>query len=103
MVIDFGKASYIESKETYPSLTESQIKIYKDCHRHIAPELYLVRAVKSVHSDIYSVGWMLRNLEQCFLGFNVKPVFEKCLHSCPSLRPNSMLIVDSMLSELRQS
>lgn len=98
-IIDFGKASYLRLKEKYASLSESQIQKYKDNYPHIAPELYILGSERSVRSDIYSFGWMLRTLEHCFLGKNIKEVFQICLHSCPSKRPPSMLAIRDMLSK----
>lgn len=96
-VIDFGKATSIEAKEKYPPLTDTQLEKYKTNYRHIAPELYIQRSAKSVSSDIYSFGWMLKCLKHCFVEKNIDQIFIKCLHSCPSQRPPSMLRVEEML------
>ena len=100
MIIDFGKASYIKSKQTYPPFTEEQLKKYKDSYRHIAPELYIQRVPKSVHSDIYSFGWMLKTISQCFPEKDISNVFQNCLHSCPRLRPPSMSALENMITTL---
>lgn len=99
-VIDFGKATFIDAKDKYPPLTETQIEKYKKHYRHIAPELYLQRLQKSVSSDIYSFGWMLKCLQHCFLNTEIEQIFIRCLHSCPSQRPLSMSVVEDMLKSL---
>ena len=99
-VIDFGKATFIDSKDKYPPLTETQIEKYKKKYRHIAPELYIHRVEKSVASDIYSFGWMLKCLQPCFYDKEIEGVFTRCLHSCPSQRPESMSVVEDMLKSL---
>ena len=79
-IIDFGKESYISVKKKYPPLSEIQVQKYNDNYPHIAPELYIRGLEKSVSSDIYSLGWMLKDLEHCFFGKIIKEVFQKCLH-----------------------
>jgi serine/threonine protein kinase len=100
MIIDFGKATYINGRDKYPQFNEAQIQKYKDNYPHIAPELYIQNVEKSVCSDVYSYGWMLKGLQDCFPGRNIKHIFEKCLHSCPSQRPLCMLAVKEMLNNV---
>jgi serine/threonine protein kinase len=70
---------------------------YKVNYPHIAPELYKQNLQKSIQSDVYSFGWMLRCLKHCLRKKDMKSIFEKCLHSCPSQRPVCVSAVKEML------
>jgi hypothetical protein len=56
MIIDFGKATYINGRDKYPQFNEAQIQKYKDNYPHIAPELYIQNVEKSVAMFILTGG-----------------------------------------------
>ena len=61
VIIDFGKCLGLTNPKRY-NLTDKEQRKYKKHHRHIAPELVGGTHPQSCESDVYSYGYLLRQI-----------------------------------------
>lgn len=91
ILIDFGKGCFITDARMY-NLTEDQKQIYVNEHPQVAPEIHEGQAKQSVHSDMYSLGRVINqvNEKNCVHTVNCVPkepiltglLHHKCMISC---------------------
>ena len=65
VVIDFGKACSLHRGVLYKLKDKSARESHIQRYRHLAPELVYGEAPKSVYTDLYSMGYLIRKVNIC--------------------------------------
>lgn len=92
VLLDFGKATDQNSPKIYDKPADTRK------FRHLAPELGHVNGKQSNKSDVYSLGYMIRNLKykhQNFPSMFVN-IYRSCLRTSPPSRPSASDICEQI-------
>lgn len=89
VLIDLGKGCFISDARIY-KLSDYQKQIYKDEHPQIAPEVRDGRHKQSIYSDIYSLGRVVKKVNEKTLKLSCLSTYSsRCTQETYSDRPTS--------------
>ena len=97
IIIDFGKSRPRSNPKRY-DLSDVQKALYKRKHSWIAPELIEGTHDQSPASDVYSLGFLLRNMLSKFVRQNhcFESLSSRCVVSYPDLRISLSKLKDEL-------
>ncbi|XP_072173902.1 uncharacterized protein [Diadema setosum] len=89
-IIDFGHGSTVVMPLRLPafSLREEEEYCQGLLYQHLAPEIARNQQATSVHSDVYSLGIVLRDIARVAADHDIKVVAEMCTRARPYRRPS---------------
>ncbi|XP_071509768.1 uncharacterized protein [Diadema antillarum] len=89
-IIDFGHGSTIVMPLRLPafSLREEEEYCQGLLYQHLAPEIARNQQATSIHSDVYSLGMVLRDIARVAADHDMKVVAEMCTRARPYRRPS---------------
>ncbi|XP_071479691.1 uncharacterized protein [Diadema antillarum] len=89
-IIDFGHGSTIVMPLRLPafSLREEEEYCQGLLYQHLAPEIARNQQATSIHSDVYSLGMVLRDIARVAADHDMKIVAEMCTRARPYRRPS---------------
>ncbi len=87
-IIDFGKACLTGNGRKY-QLSPEQIALYKQQYPHVAPDLRDGKIMQSPATDVYSLGRVIRKVNQMVLHSDeVTTIAKQAMHVSSSQRPS---------------
>lgn len=96
VIVDFGKMKKIADVKRY-KLTALEQEMYRQKHRHIAPEVVRGISAPSQASDIYAFGLIISLVCYHNKGFEkLRQIAVQCIHGTPHRRPSIEQIITNL-------